>query len=747
MTLAMLLTATSSRGDAVSLWNVLQYQLTNASQNAEAPTVITLDCDYVADSSDERLIVPQGRHAIIDLNGHTIDRNLSEETSSGYVIVVGNNSSNTNPASLVIRDTQGGGIITGGYTSGSCGGINVNGILTLEGGTICGNKSKNNAAGISVNGTFNMTGGSIINNTNTGTAGNGSAIWGSTSYSHINISGGTITGNKGKNAIYVTGSLSLNGTYDLSGNTLADGTTDAPDIMLFDSFITINGALNPAHPAIVGQEGNNLQPAITSGWSTYMSTKRPSDYFVARAYDIANGKIVGLLDDELVLSTPEVIYWHADSDHDGTSEEKAYIITNAWGLEYLATYVNGGNNTSHMYFKLGADIDMSGINHFTPIGFGSDKVFRGYFDGQDYTISGLTINQPNDSYVGLFGHVVNGVVQNVILSDANISGHNYVGGIVGYITNSTIQNCFVINSSISSAGNSAAAIVGNYDNYTKLRYNYYHNCKVTKHSTEYTSGIGTNTGDVNTSSNIHGAKAVLALADNADNSSVIANKNGNTIGVYLEGRTLYRDGDWNTLCLPFQASLSNSPLAGAEAREFTGSSFDSATGTLNLTFSEPVTGIYPGYPYIIRWPAAATNIVNPLFRGVSIYKFTHNTETDYVDFVSTYDPIVWETENKSILFLSANNTLYYPQSGISINAFRAYFKLKGLEASPNPSQGGGHAVREFVMSFDDEDTGIRPTPNPSQNGGEWYNLQGRKLAGKPTKAGLYIYKGKLVAIK
>ena len=30
---------------------------------------------------------------------------------------------------------------------------------------------------------------------------------------------------------------------------------------------------------------------------------------------------------------------------------------------------------------------------------------------------------------------------------------------------------------------------------------------------------------------------------------------------------------------------------------------------------------------------------------------------------------------------------------------------------------------------------------------EWYSLDGRKLEKQPTKAGLYIYKGKKVAIK
>ena len=65
--------------------------------------------------------------------------------------------------------------------------------------------------------------------------------------------------------------------------------------------------------------------------------------------------------------------------------------------------------------------------------------------------------------------------------------------------------------------------------------------------------------------------------------------------VGLVGRTLYKTGDWNTLCLPFSLSaeqLAESPLAGySELRTLKeeGTTFDPATGTLTLNFT-PATG-------------------------------------------------------------------------------------------------------------------------------------------------------------
>jgi hypothetical protein len=107
-------------------------------------------------------------------------------------------------------------------------------------------------------------------------------------------------------------------------------------------------------------------------------------------------------------------------------------------------------------------------------------------------------------------------------------------------------------------------------------------------------------------------------------------------------------------------------------------------------------------------------------------------------FKGTYSPIVWDTENKSILFVGTNNTLYWPTAGGHVNACRAYFDL------------GTYEAREFVMNFDGENE-VTSLPQPLQKEGSqadaWYTLDGRKLNGKPTTKGLYIHNGKKVIIK
>ena len=57
---------------------------------------------------------------------------------------------------------------------------------------------------------------------------------------------------------------------------------------------------------------------------------------------------------------------------------------------------------------------------------------------------------------------------------------------------------------------------------------------------------------------------------------VIDHNNG-IADVTLAGRTLYKDGSWNTICLPFDVDIESSPLAGGDARELNDAAFADGT--------------------------------------------------------------------------------------------------------------------------------------------------------------------------
>lgn len=248
------------------------------------------------------------------------------------------------------------------------------------------------------------------------------------------------------------------------------------------------------------------------------------------------------------------------------------------------------------------------------------------------------------------------------------------------------------------------------------------------------------------------APATITLADNSDNSTTISAADGYVANVTLANRTLYKDGAWNTICLPFDVTIAGSPLAGAEARALTSGSIDGTT--LNLTFGNAVTELVAGTPYIIKWESG-DNLVSPVFSGVTIdadADGSYDTETaspavttdERVRFLGTYKSTAFDAEDKSILLMGGANTLYYPTAGAGIGAQRAYFKIG--------SDGALLARRltAFNIDFgDDEATGIISTTNDTNdtNSDAWYSLDGRRLSAKPSRAGVYINKGIKVVIK
>jgi len=176
--------------------------------------------------------------------------------------------------------------------------------------------------------------------------------------------------------------------------------------------------------------------------------------------------------------------------------------------------------------------------------------------------------------------------------------------------------------------------------------------------------------------------------DENDNTTTLADNDGGTVVATLTGRTLYKNDEWNTLCLPFDvADISSSPLAGATVKEFTDVSFDKSTGTLTLTFAD-ATSIEAGHAYLIKW-GSGNNLGSSdlVFNGVTLAKDLRDDEITVDDkgsatvtFMGTYKKLSYSADDKSILFLGTGNKLYYPQNGATIGAQRGYFKLNGITA-------------------------------------------------------------------
>lgn len=136
----------------------------------------------------------------------------------------------------------------------------------------------------------------------------------------------------------------------------------------------------------------------------------------------------------------------------GTSSSP-YLITSASDLQTLATNVNSGLDYGGTYFLQTADIDLSSISNWTPIGISSTYYFNGEYNGNDYSIKNMTITT-TANYAGLFGYCSSrAMLENIIMENVSISGtYSYVGSVVGYITGGDVDTCYATGT-IAGAGN------------------------------------------------------------------------------------------------------------------------------------------------------------------------------------------------------------------------------------------------------------------------------------------------------
>ena len=237
----------------------------------------------------------------------------------------------------------------------------------------------------------------------------------------------------------------------------------------------------------------------------------------------------------------------------------------------------------------------------------------------------------------------------------------------------------------------------------------------------------------------------LALADNDDNAEAIGHKDGQTIDVQLRGRTLYKDGDWNTLCLPFDVSdFTGTPLAGATVMELDlTTAFEGHTtgvdGEILYLYFKTATSITAGKPYLIKW-ASGDPIVDPVFSGVTISSTTPKDDITFSGgkFVGQYNLFPVEADNTSVLNIGSGNAIGYAM-GRTLRPFRAHFELSNSSS-----------VKGCVMSFGDDGTSISlplDDERRTKDSEAWYTLDGRKLEGKPTQKGIYINNGLKVIVK
>lgn len=234
------------------------------------------------------------------------------------------------------------------------------------------------------------------------------------------------------------------------------------------------------------------------------------------------------------------------------------------------------------------------------------------------------------------------------------------------------------------------------------------------------------------------AAADVTLDEDKDN-VVEAAENAN---VTLK-RTLYADGGWNTLCLPFTLTDAQAKAAFGDDVELR--TLESVSGN-TLTFAS-ATGITAGVPYLIKVRKVAgdntytfTGVTTIAVKDKTDFGFSEKGDVEFVGIYSPADVSKWATAGKeNALFLGDGNKFYKAKAETKMKAFRAFFLV--------PASTDTQALRAVI---DGTTTGIDDLNiDTVKADGRVYNLNGQcvgySLEG--LKAGIYIQNGKKVIKK
>lgn len=224
----------------------------------------------------------------------------------------------------------------------------------------------------------------------------------------------------------------------------------------------------------------------------------------------------------------------------------------------------------------------------------------------------------------------------------------------------------------------------------------------------------------------------ITLDENSDN-IVEAAEN---VNVTLK-RTFYKDGEWNTLCLPFAVADAKTAFEGAELREV-----DTKNSNGNTIVFKEATAIEAGKPYLIKWAnssAAAVN-VEKKFEGVTLVAAATPVEVNNggISFNGFYKMTEANELGASVAAIGAGNKLFKVTEG-KMKGFRAAFVLSsGAEATG------------YKVVIDGTATGIEDLViDGVKANGRVYNLNGQYVGNSLNglQPGLYIQNGKKIVVK
>ena len=413
-----------------------------------------------------------------------------------------------------------------------------------------------------------------------------------------------------------------------------------------------------------------------------------------------------------------------------------YQLGTANDLVWYSAYINQKSNTAKA--AMTADIDMSTVANFTPIGLFRDGdvdgsglpmvniQYKGTFDGKGHVIKNLTINDTEYYETALFSRTPNdAVIQNLGIENANISSvrSNRVGVLVGWRGEPIIKNVYAVgNFTLTANGNEVAkkALFAEAWSTNKIT-----NCWTV------CNAIAANHSN-------NGTNNYAAVSEEDMTSGELCYNLNQGAGETVYYETLGEGEDSYPVLDATHGKVSKMGAAGYSTfyKGTSASKFSSAvevyTGEKKTEPSEHITLVQQDNTIPARTGVVLKAAADSYYSVVDVASASASPITGTNNLTGS-DVAVPATGNEYVLAYKSKGVGFYPvKAGITIPAGKAYV----VDAS---------GVKAFVFDFDDA-TGIEAIEHsPLTTDESIYNLAGQKMS--KMQRGVNIIGGKKVMVK
>ena len=522
-------------------------------------------------------------------------------------------------------------------------------VVTMNDGMIGGTSSSyantaTNGGGVYLgSGTFNMIDGSITYNTASGDG--GGVYQGGT----MNVEGLIVIENNKKgsaaNNVYLnTSKLVTIDTYGLECGS---------SIGINNSTANLNVVTGPV-AKVQHAYRNGFFFQDSNAYGIFPSTTAT---FAPASTNLYLANLTGGAINTFPLATGAV----ANTDYVGSAGGNITQVKTVKGLAFLAKDVFNGNTYSGKTVTLANDITFGNGDNWEPIGFrafasddcngnGTDHPFSGTFNGNGHIISNLHGNLGYRDF-GLFGYVLNGTIQNVIIaSGTGGKASENLGGLVGFQNGGQIQYCQVILTSLTGESGATAAIGGIVGRLGSAKL---HSCSAIPGTLSNGTAMGGLVGVVASSGILYNSYANTNLAAFGSNSGDVQNcyvRGSAGTGTYYSTAT--STGSFTAVQTPYlYRHADNQVTIGGATTNLVDklNSWSNSYPKWTRTMASPINGDYP----ILMLPS--TTCVGTksgsevLYYGTSLNTMlgTHNASGDNIYF--------WGTEGSTSTPISNGN--------------------------------------------------------------------------------------------